>query len=438
MNELEIAAKNFGVLDHAPVGICVIRKDYNVIFWNCCLEDWTKIYRAEIVGTDLRNHFPHFKDSKYSSRINHIFYGGPPTIFSSQLHKHLFASPLPNSELRIQHTTVTAVPVIEGKDFYALFAVEDVTEMTQRIQDYRSMRDKALEEIKQRKLVEQALKEANRKIENQLIQSEKMASIGQLAAGVAHEINNPTGFVSSNLKTLSEYQQDMTMLIVEYRKLIANLKDTNNNRAFISKQVEHIESLEAKVDIDFILNDIQNLISQSRDGTERIKKIVLELKDFAHPGIQKLMYADINHELDSTLNIVWNELKYKAKIIKDYGDLPEIQCYPQKLNQVFLNLLVNAAQAIEKEGEIRITTRADDGWVEIVISDTGVGITEENLPRIFDPFFTTKEVGKGTGLGLHMAYNIISQHNGTIDVTSKVGEGTTFNIRIPVKVLQDN
>ena len=284
-------------------------------------------------------------------------------------------------------------------------------------------------------ITEQKQAEQEKKaLQSQILQSEKMASIGQLAAGVAHEINNPTGFVSSNLETLSDYQDDISTLIEQYRSLAADLKETMATAEYpvaISEQLERITDLEAEVDIDFVLNDISDLVKESREGTERIKKIVLDLKDFAHPGDQELKYADINRNLDSTLNVVWNELKYKATVTKDYGNLPEVRCYPQQLNQVFVNLLVNAAQAIEKQGEIKIRTSALDGKVEINISDTGKGIPEENLSKIFDPFFTTKEVGKGTGLNLNVAYNIIKKHKGTIDVESTVGVGTTFKIRIP-------
>jgi PAS domain S-box-containing protein len=276
----------------------------------------------------------------------------------------------------------------------------------------------------------------SRQILGQLFQSEKMASIGQLAAGVAHEINNPTGFVSSNLKTLSDYHNDISSLVEQYRKLTTDLRQTMATAGYpvsVSEQLERIAELEAEADIDFVLNDISDLVKESREGTERIKKIVLDLKDFAHPGEDKPRFADINRNMESTLNVVWNELKYKATVTKDYGDLPEVECYPQQLNQVFMNLLVNAAQAMEKQGEIRIVTRADDGYVEIRISDTGKGIPKENLSKIFDPFFTTKEVGKGTGLGLNVAYNIIKKHNGTIDVESTVGKGTMFTIRIPVQ-----
>jgi signal transduction histidine kinase len=269
----------------------------------------------------------------------------------------------------------------------------------------------------------------------QLMQQEKMASIGHLAAGVAHEINNPMGFVSSNLNTLEEYEKDLRSVIEQYTALVSGLKGamtTKEGRAATSERLGHISKIEKEMDIDFILEDIPNLIKESLEGAERIKKIVIDLKDFAHPGEQELECADINHNLESTLNIVWNELKYKATVTKDYGELPEVRCYAQQLNQVFMNILVNAAQAIEKQGEIRIATRAVDGQVEIAISDTGSGIQKENLSKIFDPFFTTREVGKGTGLGLNIAYNIIKKHKGTIDVETEVGKGTTFIIRIPV------
>jgi PAS domain S-box-containing protein len=279
--------------------------------------------------------------------------------------------------------------------------------------------------------------EERKQIEAQLFQSEKMASIGQLAAGVAHEINNPTGFVSSNLKTLSEYIEDISSLLKEYRKLFAKLKQNSgiDNLAGIPEHLKRITAIEEEADFEFVLKDIFELIEESREGTERIKKIVQDLKDFAHPGEDKPKFADINKNMDSTVNVVWNELKYKADVAKDYGELPRVQCYPQLLNQVFMNLLVNAAQSIEKHGRIRIKTRADNGYVEIKISDTGPGIPKENLHRIFDPFYTTKDVGKGTGLGLNVAYNIIKKHHGKIDVKSDVGKGTTFTVRIPTEQL---
>ena len=268
-----------------------------------------------------------------------------------------------------------------------------------------------------------------------LVQQEKMASVGLLAAGVAHEINNPMGFISSNLNTLESYEKDLRSLIDQYSALVSGLKEeamaTEEGRASISEKLGRITALGKDIDIDFILDDIPNLMKECREGCERIKKIVIDLKDFAHPGEDKLKSADINIGLDSTLNVVWNELKYKAMLTKNYGDLPMVRCYPQQLKQVFMNLLVNAAQAIEKKGAIKIATRGADGYVEIKISDTGSGIPKEHVSKIFDPFFTTKEVGEGTGLGLNVVYNIIKKHKGSIDVESEVGKGTTFTIRIP-------
>jgi PAS domain S-box-containing protein len=268
-----------------------------------------------------------------------------------------------------------------------------------------------------------------------LLQSEKMASIGQLAAGVAHEINNPTGYVSSNLKTLSEYSEDLLEILGVYRDLLSEVSEVVEGKRTLSelqRRVEDIRAREEKIDMGYILDDVPALIRESREGTERIKEIVLSLKNFAHPGEEKYTYADINKNIESTLNVVWNEIKYKATVTRDYAELPEVECYPQQLNQVFMNMLVNAAQAIKTKGDITIRTRSLEDAVEISISDTGIGIPEENLARIFDPFFTTKEVGKGTGLGLNVGYNIVKKHKGTIDVKSKVGEGTTFTIRLPV------
>ncbi|TRZ51431.1 hypothetical protein D4S03_05180 [bacterium] len=187
------------------------------------------------------------------------------------------------------------------------------------------------------------------------------------------------------------------------------------------------------MDVDYIIKDAVELIGESREGTGRIGRIVQDLKKFSHPGDEKLRTVNINDSIESTLNIVWNELKYKAVVHKEYGDIPDILCYPQQLNQVFMNILVNAAQSIKDKGEILIATRVDDGHAEIKFTDTGVGIPKENLPKLFDPFFTTKDVGKGTGLGLHVAYSIIEKHRGTIEVDSTVNKGTTFTVKIPIR-----
>ena len=256
----------------------------------------------------------------------------------------------------------------------------------------------------------------------QILQGEKMASIGQLAAGVAHEINNPTGFVLSNLNTLEKYASRLTEFINDQSKAIESPTDGC---------IQELAEKKKTMKIDYIHDDIKDLISESIDGADRIKNIVQNLKSFARVDESDLMMADINECIESTLNIVWNELKYKSEVFKDYGALPLINCYPQQLNQVFMNLLINASQSIEKQGEIRIKTWNGDGMIHVSISDTGAGIPEKKMSRIFEPFFTTKAVGMGTGLGLSISYDIVKKHHGEIKVESEVGKGTTFNVTIP-------
>jgi signal transduction histidine kinase len=269
----------------------------------------------------------------------------------------------------------------------------------------------------------------------QMLHSEKMASIGQLAAGVAHEINNPTGFVSSNLKTLTDYQEEIAQLIEKYQGLMSQLV-SQEQQGTLSEQiwttVEEIKDFEQDIDVSFLMEDITDLIGDCREGIDRIKKIVIDLKDFAHPGEDKVQLTDINNGIESTLNVVNNEIKYKATVHKNFGDIPTVKGIPQQLNQVFMNILVNAAQAIEKKGDIYIGTRLVAQSVEVSIRDNGRGISQDNITKIFDPFFTTKDVGKGTGLGMNIAYNIIQKHNGTIHVDSELGKGTTFTITLPI------
>jgi PAS domain S-box-containing protein len=269
----------------------------------------------------------------------------------------------------------------------------------------------------------------NRKLEDaqvQLLQSEKMASIGQLAAGVAHELNNPIGFVHSNLGTLETYLVDIFEIAAACESAAA--------MAVHPADFAHIDALKAEKDFDFLKTDIFQLMHESKDGIGRVKKIVQDLKDFSRVDDVEWQWADIHHCLDSTLNIVWNELKYKCTVTRQYAEaMPQIRCLPGQLNQVFMNLLMNAAQAIPEKGEITIaTTHPREDVIQICIRDTGIGIAPEILKRIFDPFFTTKPVGKGTGLGLSIAWGIIGRHHGTFDVSSTPGVGTSFTITLPV------
>lgn|SRR5450830_126972 len=258
--------------------------------------------------------------------------------------------------------------------------------------------------------------------QHQLLQSEKMAAIGQLAAGVAHEINNPVGFVNSNLATLKRYVNDLFILINAYEgREDEMLAATRLSIADIKKQV----------DLVFLREDIGDIFKESTDGLQRVIRIVQDLKDFSHVDEAERQWANLEVGLDSTLNVVSNELKYKVNIIKDYGAVSDIECLPFQLNQVFLNLLVNAGQAIEGHGTIILRTRQDEKNVWIEIEDSGKGIPVENLDRIFDPFFTTKPIGTGTGLGLSLSYGIVKKHGGRLEVESQVGKGSLFRIVLP-------
>lgn len=261
--------------------------------------------------------------------------------------------------------------------------------------------------------------------QEQLLQSEKMASIGQLAAGVAHEINNPIGYVHSNLGTLQEYVGALLALVDGYATALQS-GDPVASRG-------HLRSLRERLDVDFITGDLPKLLEESREGIERVTKIVQDLKEFSHVERDEPMRpSDLRKGLESTLNIVWNDLKYKARVEKHYDEVPLVECYLSEINQVFMNLLINAGQAIADRGTITLAmgTEGDEVWVSV--SDNGVGIPEDVQQRIFDPFYTTKPIGRGTGLGLAIAYRIVAKHHGRIDVSSRPGAGSTFRVVLPI------
>ena len=264
--------------------------------------------------------------------------------------------------------------------------------------------------------------------QSRMLQQEKMASIGQLAAGVAHEINNPMGFIISNLNSLKKYMDKVTGFIKIQSESVERLSGNGDVHNILKDINEQRKSLK----IDYVLGDLDNLIKESLDGAERVKKIVQELKSFSRLDESDIKLADINEGLESTINIIWNELKYNTTVKKDYGNIPQTTCNLGQLNQVFMNILVNAAHAIESQGEITVRTSSDEDNIYITISDTGTGIPADKLNRIFEPFYTTKEVGKGTGLGLSIAYDIVKKHNGEIRLESEVGKGTTFTIIVPI------
>ena len=272
-----------------------------------------------------------------------------------------------------------------------------------------------------------SLNESLRNAQHQLLQSERLASIGQLAAGVAHEINNPIGYVFSNFGTLEAYLQRLFEMLEAYEQAEPALAS--------STIANRLAALRERVELDYLKQDIPMLMGESREGLSRVRKIVQDLKDFSRVDThQEWTWASLHQGIDSTLNIVANEIKYRADVRREYGTLPDIECLPSELNQVFLNLLVNAAHAFGLERGLIVVRSGDAGdevWVEV--EDNGSGIAPEHLARVFDPFFTTKPVGRGTGLGLSLAYGIVQKHHGRIDVRSEPGRGSCFRVTLPVR-----
>jgi len=273
-------------------------------------------------------------------------------------------------------------------------------------------------------------------LQRKVLQTEKMASIGQLAAGVAHEINNPMGFIHANLFQMAEYLTDLRRVWED----VAALQEAAvaGDLADIQRCSAELAETSKQLDVDFVLSDFAKAIRESQEGSERIRHIVNDLRNFSHHDSEHPVLADVNQSLDSTASIVWPMMKHLVVLEKEYRELPRIYCYPMQLQQVFMNLLVNAYQAIEERiggsgetGTIELRTEARAGGVAIIVSDTGIGIAAENLDRIFDPFFTTKKVGMGTGLGLSTCFNIVERHGGSLVAESEPGVQTTFTVWLP-------
>ncbi len=325
-------------------------------------------------------------------------------------------------------------PIIKSAikiDDFLLEMFVDITEQKEAENALRQLSASLEEKVEERT---KELTETHRELEQtqaQILQQEKMASIGQLAAGVAHEINNPMGFIASNINSLKKYSSRLLDFIDQQSEIIDDIA--------VDETKENLAKLRKKQKIDLITEDVNDLIAESLDGAERVKEIVQNLKSFARLDLDKDVEANLNECLESTINIVWNELKYTAELIREYGELPLIKCRPHELNQVFMNLLVNASQAIKDQGTITVKTWSSEKGVHVAVTDTGSGISNENMKRLFEPFFTTKDVGKGTGLGLSISYDIVKKHNGTIEVQSEEGKGTTFTVTIPslVETLQE-
>lgn len=418
------------IFNAAADGIRITDKDFTIVQANRTFANMLGREIDEIVGRKCYDIFPGIHCGTQECPKVQIMEGGRDRVVQDVIKRDVRGREFTCSVVSVPFWDAkgTVVGVLESaRDISDRVATEQELERAFAEAHQLAEEVAASRDVVQRQKVE--LEKAYHNLQESqahLLQREKMASIGQLAAGVAHEINNPMGFISSNLGTMSKYMERVGEFIAAQEKAVTGCCGDET-------VVGEIADQRKKLKIDYILNDVGNLVRESLDGAERVRKIVQGLKSFSRVDQAEIQAADINECLESTINIVWNELKYKAEVKREYGELPKTVCNPQQLNQVFMNLLVNAAQAIEKKGTITVKTWADAGWLNVTVRDTGSGISKEKLPRIFEPFYTTKEVGKGTGLGLSIAYDIVvKNHKGTIEVQSEEGVGTLFTVKIPL------
>ena len=399
----------------------ILLKDKDSVFVSCneSYADEFGMTSAEMVGKTDYDFYKKQSADRYRASDNEVM--------KSKVRKDDYITLTEKNNEKIVHVIKT--PVIDEKDELVgvLCIFEDVTKQKQAERSAKQ----AYEELHE-------THEELKGVQSQIIQNEKLASIGQLAAGVAHEINNPMGFVSSNFETLQGYVRKFQSLFDAYSLFVTEAKSEGGKK--LLDKVEEIEELREDTQIDFVIEDIEGLFSDMQDGLERITNIVQNLRDFSRIDQRgELAEYDLNDGIRSTLVVAKNEIKYDAKVKTDFNEMPLILCNSGQINQVFLNMLINAAQAIKSQekkakGTITIKTYTDDENVICEVSDNGPGIPPDKVSKIFDPFFTTKAPGKGTGLGLSVSHDIIvNKHKGTLLVDSTVGEGTKFTIKLPIK-----
>lgn len=453
-------------LNSTPICTIVIDSRHTVIHWNRAAEFFLGHTAASMIGTSNQwKPFYAFKrpiladlilSSQTEQRAMELYENKyeKSSLIEGAYHATDF---FPNLGLSGLWLHFTAAPLFsqDGKVIGAIEILEDITErreaqhalehahanlerlVVHRTNQLNTAKAKLESDIQYRETIEQELIKRNTELmalntdlshaQAQLMQSEKMASIGQLAAGVAHEINNPIGYIFSNVGTLEKYIANLFEMLRFY--------ETIEQQIVSPESKNQLKALKEKIELDYLIEDIPELMSQSKEGIDRVRKIVQDLKDFSRIDTNlEWQWTNLHQGFDSTLNVVNNEVKYKADVIKEYGDIPNVECLPSQINQVILNLVVNASHAMgDERGSITLRTSVDHEDVLIEVIDTGSGIPPTVISRIFDPFFTTKPVGKGTGLGLSLSYGIIKKHQGELTVSSELGKGTTFTIRLPIK-----
>jgi signal transduction histidine kinase len=398
-------------VEQIAAGFFVLNQETQILFCNHFIVEHSGRSTASLLGIPMHEAFPEIDTPSWHSMVEKVWSTGAAlqTVWHDQPYLIFLdqqcAVPMLQASLlyRFEH---------EGQYLFGL-AIFDNSRAAQN----SPMLEKALLALKNKHMELSTLSEQLKMANRQLLQSEKMAAIGQLAAGVAHEINNPVGFVASNLKTLVGYVRQLLELVDQMNELGGG----------------QLQQMKLRYDYDFIREDINGLLTESAEGVDRVKKIISALRDFSHIGDDTFAPTDLHEGIENTLKVVNNEIKYKADVIREYGELPQVECIAAQINQVVLNLLVNSAHAIEDFGRIVIRTGVARNQAFIEIEDNGCGIPAELQQQIFDPFFTTKPVGKGTGLGLALSFNIMEKHNGQISLRSESGKGCCFRISLPLR-----
>lgn len=404
MDKISQAQEKFSLLDRVPIGVCVLQSDKIVLFWNGCLEQWTKILRNKILGTCITDYFPILDRPKYANRLQQIFEGGPPTIFSSQLHKHLIFSPLPRGQSRIQHTTVTAVPALDGAGYYALLSIQDVTDLTWQIQDYRNLRDRALVEVKERKKAEDALLQVEADIRNALEKEKELSELkSRFVTMTSHEFRTPLSIISSSAGLLQDYDHKL---------------DTE-------KKLKHLQRIQASVKHMTELLDDVFLIDRIQMGKLEVRRALLNLENFCRDLVEELQLSATQHTIIVSTHCI-DALIHQGKGTDAYMD-------EKLLRQIFTNLLSNAIKYSPPGSTVYFELTCKDGEAIFQIRDEGIGILPEDQQKLFESFYRGKNVGTipGTGLGLAIVKRCVDLHNGKITVASVPGVGTTVIVNIP-------
>lgn len=404
------------VFDQLPDMMWICRQDGRLVEINSA--------GVKLLAYDSRNDILS-RDYLYNLFQNHKNYLMWQKLMAKQGYVHDFEATLVRKNGSIVPVEITACPIRDEADRVYAYAgiARDITSGVKNVMDAHK---------KNVELIDSLLSVRN--AQPKLIQQEKLASIGQLAAGIAHELNNPIGFISSNFTSLRSYLRVIKEYIVVCEQSLGLYSDQGQSSNVGSK----IRSFRDEKKLDYILGDIENLVKESMEGVYRITEIVTSLRNFSRTDNEtKIESYDINEALESTLVVAKNEIKYVADVEKEFSVVPRIECIGSEINQVLLNILINAAQAIESQrrsdrGLIRIRTYADPESLYCEISDNGPGIPQDIVSRVFDPFFTTKDVGEGTGLGLNISYDIVvHKHHGELSVRSEEGKGATFTMKLP-------